>query len=354
MKMCDLSDTVRASVREHRTQLAKDPFHERSYRALFEIYQAANATDAAFCVAAALVFLERASSEEAAFVERHRPASMVVARRSLDEGVLRRHVLHPDQDLYLTGILGLVTPAVAAWRAVALPRSLDPREIIDVDTDPSLFSRMAKYTKGVLDVAKPDVYLRPNDPGDMQVMNFHRDDSVRPSLVVFENMLRGKTEPHLVFALGRHLMDLYVPHYCRVALDCSPQNLKQVLRAVLRSVGLPVDGDSAALVAIAHEIKGRMQNEEVDRLESLVRRYVETGPSDDLQRWSQAVELTNYRVGLLLCQDLRIAAEMISLEPPTLGSRSSPRDKIADLVAYSISESYFTAREAIGVDVGTA
>ena len=49
----------------------------------------------------------------------------VMARQRLSEDSLRRHVFHPDQDLYLTGILGLIAPAVAAWRAVDLPGTIN-------------------------------------------------------------------------------------------------------------------------------------------------------------------------------------------------------------------------------------
>jgi len=70
-----------------------------------------------------------------------------------------------------------------------------------------------------------------------------------------------------------------------------------------------------------------------------------------VKRWAAAAELTAYRVGLLLCHDLRIAGQMISQEQSMLGSTMGPRDKIKELVLYSISEDYFTARRAIGVTV---
>jgi hypothetical protein len=274
-----------------------------------------------------------------------------MARQRLSEDTLRRHVFHPDQDLYLTGILGLIAPAVAAWRAVDLPGTLNAKECIDISTDPSLFSRIAKYVKDVLNVSQPDVYLRPNDPGDLTLMNVKRDNALHPSIVVFQNLLRGKSEAHLSFALGRYLMDLYLPHYCYVALDRSPQNLKQVFMACLRAVGMPVQGDTAALDTIAKEITSRMQPAALDQLRSLIQKFIDAGGSTDVKRWAAAAELTSYRVGLLLCHDLRIAGQMISQEQSMLGSAMGPRDKIKELVLYSISEDYFTARKAIGVMV---
>jgi len=342
---------VDAAVREHQILIANEPFRYESYHALFNIYYNASEVDKAYCVATVLSFLKKATDVEQAFVDKHKRGDFVMARQRLSEDTLRRHVFHPDQDLYLTGILGLIAPAVAAWRAVPLPGTLSPNERIDIQVDPSLFSRMAKYVKDVLNVSTPDVYLRPNDPGDLTLMNVKRDDTLHPSLVVFQNLLRGKNEAHLVFALGRYMMDLYLPHYCYIALERSPQHLKQVFLACLRAVGMPVQGDVAALDIIAREITSRMQPAALDQLRSLMQKFIDAGGSTDVKRWAAASELTAYRVGLLLCHDLRIAGQMISQEQSMLGSTMGPRDKIKELVLYSISEDYFTARRAIGVTV---
>ena len=342
---------VDQAVKEHQVLIAHEPFRYDSYHALFNIYFNANQVDKAYCVASVLSFLKKATPQEEAYVQEHKKADFVMARQRLSEDTLRRNVFHPDQDLYLTGILGLIAPAVAAWRAVDLPATLNPNEVIDVSIDPSLFSRMAKYIKDVLNVAQPDVYLRPNDPGDLTLMNIKKAGAIHPSIVVFQNLLRGKTESHLSFALGRYLMDLYLPHFCYVALDRSPQNLKQVFLACLRAVGMPVQGDTTALDQIAREITGRMAPAALDQLRSLIQKFIDAGGSTDVKRWAAAAELTSYRVGLLLCHDLRIAGQMISQEQSMLGSAMGPRDKIKELVLYSISEDYFTARRAIGVQV---
>ncbi|MCA9653017.1 MAG: tetratricopeptide repeat protein [Myxococcales bacterium] len=345
------NEYVDAAVREHQILIANEPFRYESYHALFSIYNNARQVDKAFCVASVLNFLKKATPEEEAYFEQYRKTDFQMARQRLSEDTLRRHVFHPDQDLYLTGILGLIAPAVAAWRAVELPGSLNANERIDVAVDPSLFSRMTKYVKDVLNVAQPDVFLRPSDMGDLTLMNIKRDNQLHPTLVVFQNLLRGKAEPHLAFALGRYMMDLYLPHFCFVALDRSTQALKQVFMACLHGVGLPVQGDVAALDQISREIFGRMQPAARDQLRSLLQKFIEAGGSTDVKRWAAASELTAYRVGLLLCSDLRIAGQMISQEqaPLGVGATMSPRDKIKELVLYSISEDYFTARRAIGM-----
>ena len=71
----------------------------------------------------------------------------------------------------------------------------------------------------------------------------------------------------------------------------------------------------------------------------------------DVKRWALGTEVTAYRIGFLLCDDLVTAAHLISQEQAAFGSAMTPKDKIKELVLYSINEDYFKARKAIGLSV---
>ena len=122
--------------------------------------------------------------------------------------------------------------------------------------------------------------------------------------------------------------------------------------ASLKLCGVPVQGDSATLDAIGREITTRLPAAAADQLRSLMKKFIDAGGSADVKRWAAAIELTSYRVGLLLSGDLATAALMVSQEQGQLGSAITPKDKIKELVLYSISEDYFEARRHIGLRVG--
>src|SRR5690606_17546449 len=149
-----------------------------------------------------------------------------------------------------------------------------------------------------------------------------------------------------------HLMEIYPPSYAYVTLERSTRNLKDVLMALLRACGVPVQGDTATMDAIAREVTGRMSAAGADQLRSLIKKFVESGGNVDVKRWAAAQELTAYRVGLLLTGDIATAALMGSQEQGQLGSAITPKDKIKEMVLYSISEDYFEARRHIGLRVG--
>ncbi|MCX4246406.1 hypothetical protein [Paraliomyxa miuraensis] len=340
-------------MREHQSLIDADNLRFESYHALFDLYRRNDRLDEAQGVAATLCFLEQATPQEEAFAAQFHAPGMEMARYRLSEDVLRRHVCHPDQDPYVSAVLGLIAPAVAVWRATELPPSLSRKARIDVTRDQLLISRMTEYVTDVLDVDRPELYLRAKEPGDLAMLNVKSDGRLYPSVVVFQNLLLCKTERQVAFALGRYLMDLYPPHFCFVALDRSVQAVKQVFKACLHRVGLPVEGDRRALDQIAHEVFSRMQPRARDQLCVVLTKMVARGRSIDVEQWVAAAELTACRVGLLLAGDLRDASTMISCEAAPLGVSAmlSPRDELDELVLYSISEDYFAARRALGLAV---
>jgi hypothetical protein len=69
-----------------------------------------------------------------------------------------------------------------------------------------------------------------------------------------------------------------------------------------------------------------------------------------LSRWRDAVDAAARRAGLLVCGELAAAAHMVESEP-VLPDGPRPRDKVRDLVVFSVSPGYFAARKKLGVSV---
>jgi hypothetical protein len=75
------------------------------------------------------------------------------------------------------------------------------------------------------------------------------------------------------------------------------------------------------------------------------------GTPPDVERWCAGVELTASRAAFLLVNDLGAAARSLSAE--TLpGQPLSAKQRLKDLIAFSVSEAYFDARKMLGMGAG--
>jgi hypothetical protein len=89
----------------------------------------------------------------------------------------------------------------------------------------------------------------------------------------------------------------------------------------------------------------------LEALHQVVKRFLQNAQEVDLVKWANAVEATGHRVGFILCADLEVAAKMVSMEPAVVGAPQA-KDKIKELVLYSIAEEYFAVRQHLGTVIG--
>ncbi|MCY1004664.1 hypothetical protein OV079_03580 [Nannocystis pusilla] len=339
--------TVTGTPEEHRARIDADPLAYDSFHALFSHYRGQDQLDAAFCVARALVFLKQASADETQLHRQfHRPEFRQV-RQPLSEDMLRRQVFHPDEDLWLTGVFGMNAPAAAARWAKPLPSFARSRGRLDLAGDRSPVARMIKYVKEVLNVGEPDVYLM-DDGAGVSVFNSQRDGRVHPALFVGREAVGDDLRP-LAFALGRAMTELYLPHYMFVCVDRSLPNLKAVLRACRAMAGLDV-GVPPDMEVLARELRARLPSRHPEQLRELFARIEAAGHQLDAEKWARGLEITAHRIGLILADDLGVAAQHIRGEREGF-SFLTARDMVQELVRYSISEDYFTVRKSLGLAV---
>ena len=83
----------------------------------------------------------------------------------------------------------------------------------------------------------------------------------------------------------------------------------------------------------------------------MVERFLQAAPEINLAKWGNAVDATAHRVGFIICGDLEVAARMVSVEPVVVGG-PQVKDKVKELVLYSISEDYFKVRNHLGTTIG--
>ncbi|MFO0693530.1 MAG: hypothetical protein U0230_08245 [Polyangiales bacterium] len=337
---------VGEAIAEHQWLLRQDPYAVDSYKALYRLYFEARQYDRAWCLAATLSFLKKADQEQTSFYQQYRQPGLIRPSSRVDNERWIKELFAPDEDRFVSKMMEIL--AIGVWAAKAVndkQLNLTKEKPVDVANSTVTFVKTFGFVQQVLNIQMPvRLYLMQNTPGGLvDVVG-----SNPPAIKAGNSLLSNYTPQDLAFVTGRHLAYYRPEHFVRRLLT-SHTELGMVLRAGLRLAGIiPADPQ---VDAWAQQIGQSLSATQLDALRQVARRFVDAGGSTDIKRWMQNVELTAIRAGFLVCNDLETAARMIQQLPPDGSVDLPPKDKIKELVLFSISDSYFNLREALGIQI---
>jgi tetratricopeptide (TPR) repeat protein len=311
--------------------------------------------DKAWCVAAAGSFLRKGDAEETQFYEQYKPKVFTRARARLTED-LWKLVYHPDEDRYISAVFAAVSHSVAAARAKEHKDwGLKRKDKRDIANDQLLFSKVFNYVNQVLGVPSPEVYLRPESPGEMDLANAREKAHLVPSLVVFSGLLQGRPEKELAYVIAKRLTFMRPDHFVRWPhVVPTVAELKIVFLAALKLVQPKFEVKSDAAQGVAqylNHLQRSVAPQQIEQLAAVVQRFVANKGEADIHKWANAVDLTATRMGFLISNDLEVATRLVQTEPVSIGV-ADPKEKIRDLVLWSVSDEYFALREHLGLQIG--
>jgi tetratricopeptide (TPR) repeat protein len=333
------------AIAEHQWLLKQDPYRVDSYQALYRLYFDARAYDKAWCVAATLTFLKKADTEQAQFYEQYRQRGPIRPTSRLDNERWLKDLAHPDQDLVTSKIFEVLWPAVLSVKGKTdKEMGLHPKYQVDPAQSTVTLARTFGFVSQVLGIATPRLFLRPDVAGGLTHLPVFPLASLCGA-----TLLQGFQPQDLMFVCARHLSDYRPEHYIRSLLPSSSE-LKVVLMAGLAIAQLIPPADPAVEQTVQALVR-RLAPAHLDALRTLGKRFIEAGARTDVKKWLQCVELTACRAGFLICNDLETAGRMIAALGPAGPVDLPPKEKIKELVLFSVSEEYFRLREALGIQL---
>ena len=354
------------AIAELQFLLGHAPDRVELFKALALLYRAEHELDKAWCVAQALVFLGAASDEEMLLYRKFRPAQFQPAPRRLTEELWQKSVIHPREDRYVGAIFSSTLGALAAGTAQQVTAfGLQPDGRADLDRDPRPVSRIVKYVSSVLAIdPAPMVWLQETGDG-LRVANTVGLGSERqrlvPTLLVGAPLIGKTDERELAFEVGKRMAYLRPERFVTLAINTLPK-LEAAFAASILAGGaklLAHDGSpyndfvSDEAKKLAGTLRIQVPTpllEQVGELSSKLSGRVGNGL---ISQWRTATDLTANRVGFIVSNDLETAAKAIATEGTALSSLSV-KDRLRDLLAYSVSESYFSVRRHLGLHVREA
>lgn len=340
-------DNIAHAIERHQWLIRQDPYRVDSYQKLYKLYFDARAYDKAWCLAATLCFLKKADAEQEQFFADNRPNGPIRPTNRLNDERWLKDLVHPDQDLLASKIFEQLWGGVLSVRHQTDKQAgLSKKYEVNPADSTVTFARTFGFVANVLGLPCPRLFLRTDVQGGLTAMPTWPLASLSGS-----TLLSGYQPNDLMFVVGRHLADYRPEHYIRTMLRSNTE-LKTVLMAGLRFSGVIPSAD-AAVEQTAQQLAPKVQQAQQDALRRLGKRFVEAGARTDIKRWLQAVELTACRSGFLVCNDLETAARMVT-QLPAAAIDVPPKEKVKELVLFSVSEEYFRLREHLGIRIPLA
>ena len=340
-------DQIDKLVERRQRLLRAEPLSAEQYRALANLHRRAGRRDHAFLALRALAALGAATGEE-----EERLVRLEAARPSWPRAALQpehhARLRHPDEDARITGVLALVTDAIAADLAVS-PRRLRLRD------DPSpTWQPVRDLYRGVaslIGITPPPLVICPEVDTEVVFANLKGWGPVAATRSVAIGLrMAGASRGEAVHTLVRVLSHARPAFFLRLLLS-EPGALDEALDAALMVGGYRgplAPGPNAHRFAAA--IDRALPATFREQLTALVGGIEEPRHELSVERWGQAVDATCRLTALLITGDLATSIAALGREPPH-AARRPHTDRLADLLLHSCSDEHASLRAAIGVAI---
>jgi hypothetical protein len=333
--------------------LRVEPFKYDSYQALARIYLDTQQYDKYWCLCSTLAFLRKADADQQEFNDRYKPRGMVKAKHAMTPASWTK-LAHGDENRYISAIFGACWQGIAAMNAFSHKDfGIKREDRLQLHSDQLMFSKLFLYSAQTMNVPLPDVYLVDDaKPADIQLANAIEKNELCPSFVVRPHLLQGRSERELAFLSARRLAFMRPEYYPRMLLPTNTELKVALLSAIVMvQPRFPVPPTMSATVQLyLPKMQKRMPPHALEQLGAVVERFIQATPEIDVAKWGHAVDAASHRVGFVLNGDLGGAARMVAAEPVVMGGPST-KDKLRELVLFSISEEYFAVRAQMGFSV---
>jgi hypothetical protein len=304
--------------------------------------------DRRWCIAQALVFLGEANDEQQALFERHSDSNLVKPKRAVNDDEWHELLFHPNQERLPGLILAEIAPAVLLGHITAVQRRAGP-PLVDPDqrvehADSTIQAvRCLSWAAQLLGLHVPATYVSPDhDHGVELVLD------PQPATRIGQRALAGRSTHELAFLAGRHL-SWYRRELVLGRVTGMVEQLEEVFLAslLIGNPGLPMADDVRERVEpLARSIRPLLSHHAHERLGAFFERFVEQGGRTNLVSWLDHARLTANCAGLLLCNDLAAAAQMLETE-----GEQGRETLVDELLVYSTADRYSLLRKRVGIAV---
>lgn len=338
---------VDKAIESHRRLITLEPDKRiGSYKALYRLAREGGDHDGAWNVAGILTALGQADEEMGDFYDEHRDPGMAELRRPIDASLWQKGIFSPDEDLLIGQVFQILYQTLGDELRAKDLKELDLKKKDELKlSEGTLFANVLQGAVKALNVSAPKVYV------SSRLMGVRIENFGPPAMVIGNDMLSGKSEKELAFTVGKALT-YFLPMHIMAAIYSRP-DLKVLFLAAMKVCfpDFPLQAGAPGLAELVGEIDRKLAPGARIQLRELLEKAKDPKRPVDLNGWLNNVEMTANHAGLLLANDFQVVLNTMRSEPFVL-SKLPPKDKVKDLVLFTIGDRYAALRAELGLSVG--
>ena len=311
------------------------------------VYLRREEVDPALCHFRAIDYLGGTLEEKPrGFVERLQSTMYKTPNRQIDWQTIREYVAPDSFDDNVTEVFRILYPVLMDWTAERRAEyGLGRNDRVDLN-QPLAFNNIYRDVGGNLKYSDlPELWRKSDQKGLVK-------GALKPeALIVGDDIFTSGQEKHMAFSIAKKLFLLYKPFYL---IGLRPMtDLQAFFVLAVQLVNPELDMERSDEMQRAYrKIEKNVTGEERKRLARAVDAATGGGEREVvLGSWTEAVEDTANRLGMLFCDDLAVCEEQIRRDPQDFSEREV-EERMRDLAAYTVSERYLALRRDfdLGVD----
>ncbi len=346
-------DEIDKAIAQGHALIVDDPTDFETYHRLVELYLNRGAKDRARALARTLVFVKQADEAEEELAAETGGGSSS-ARGQISREMWRKRIYHPYQNKRISDILSLIWPVVAAREGhTHQHHSVTVADKVDVSLQsPEAIARYVAHAAQVFDSPQPQLFKKPSFAGGLKVdaltVGEGAGRKVTTAIIAGKVALGDTSETGLRFRAGRSIARARPELILGVVLPSAMAIRNAVYGAVAASVPkaqLPIDVQTDA-TKYGELLRKYLQPAVLDQLGVICSKLVAKGEIDT-KRWLQGAAFTVTRAGFILSDSLETTARIVTQEGDA--AIAVPyKDRLRDLIAYSVSDPYLRVRRELG------
>lgn len=326
-------------VDQSRALITRNPAQAAGYQLLSSALLDSGMRDEAWVLSSILYALGVASAaEQQLYAAQHK--GMPEFDNMLQMSQLERHLFTPLLRSPVANIFALVSDLFRKNVAPDTPRRyLKKKHHLRLEEHP-MIEHCLKVVLSDAQVPLPEVYV------DVEKQGIRPFTTNPNCLLISEDWLTKRTREQLAFAIGTQIA-MFLPQFYFIGIG--PDVMASVVQTSLVLSIPDYRAPETEEVKVLVKVLGEMSTQGRNRLKEWCSQLLAQSGTIDFNEWSNDAERVAHRIGLLLCNEITAALDVIR-DPdfPVVVSRA---DLAHDLLVWAVSDDYFALRRELGISI---